>query len=248
MGFFGRLVALIKGIFIQSGDDMVSSSPRAIHATYAAAIDESKQRYKDMQEAVAMLAREREKTETALKKLDDEERDLQRKLDGALAAAEAEPDNNLHAEAGARYLSRMKEIDEKQESLAGELELQKNKVEEYKSKLRNFHEEIDKLKREQGEMVAEFISNQRMLQLEDQLQGLADSATDDSIIAIREKVGRIRQEVKIASEMRSTTEGPQDDLYEKMGAEREAAARFDELLKSRAKAKAGVPDKERELG
>ena len=248
MGFFGRLIALVKGIFLQSGDDMVSSSPRAIHATYAAAIDDSKQRYKEMQEAVAMLARERQKTEDALKKLDEEERDLQRKLEGALAAAEAEPGNQAHVDAGTRYLSRMKEIDDKQESLAGELEAQKNKVEEYKSKLRSFYQEIEKLKREQGEMVAEFISNQRMLQLEDQLRGLADTAIDDSIVAIREKVGRMRQEVNIASEMRSTTEGPKDDLYEKMGAEREAANRFDELLKARARAKTGVPEKEREIG
>lgn len=248
MGFFGRLIALIKGIFLQSGDDMVSSSPRAIHATYAAAIDESKQRYKEMRDAVAILAREREKTEMALKALDDEERDLEKKLEGALAAAEREPDNSAHQEAGSRYLTRMQEIDAKQETLAGELELQKSKVEDYKSKLRTFNEEIETLKREQGEMVAEFVSSQRMLQLEDQLRGLSDTAVDDSIVAIREKVGRMRQEVKIASEMRGATEGAQDEVYEKMGAKREAAARFDELLKARKRVKEGVPDKERDLG
>ena len=102
MSFFGKLWAVIRGIFIRAGDDVVSSSPEAIRATYATAIDEAKRRYKDMEKAVALLAREREKSEMSLKDLQREELEVQRKLDGSLAAAEAEPQNPAHREAGAR--------------------------------------------------------------------------------------------------------------------------------------------------
>ena len=71
---------------------------------------------------------------------------------------------------------------------------------------------------------------------------------DESIVAIREKVGRMRAEAKIATEMGSATVGAQDESYERIGAEKEAAARFDELLKARATAKTGAPEKERDLG
>ena len=248
MGYFGKLWAVIRGFFIRAGDDVVSGSPEAIRSTYAAAIDKAKRDYKEMERAVALLAREREKAEEALKALNKEDEDLQRKLEGSLGLAEAEPGNPSHREAGARYITRMKEIDERQAVLAGELDGQRRKVDDYKVKLRTFSSEIERLKKEQGEMVAEFVSNQQVIQLEDRLRGLGETAIDESIVAIREKVGRMRAESKIATEMRTATVGAQDETYERLGAEREAASRFDELLKARAAAKAGVPEKERDLG
>ena len=248
MGFFGKMWAMVRGIFIRAGDDMVSSSPDAIKATYATAIDEAKRRYKEMERAVALLARERERTELSLKDLDKEEAELNKKLEGALAAAEAEPTNASHREAGSRYLTRIKEIDAKQELLTADLEAQSGKVEEYKIKLRSFTSEIDRLKREQGEMVAEFVSHQQVIQLEDRLKGLGESAVDESLVAIREKVAGLRAQAKIATEMGGSTLQSQDQTYERLGAEREAQSRFDELLKARTEQKVEVGDKEREMG
>ncbi|MBI5568905.1 MAG: PspA/IM30 family protein [Desulfomonile tiedjei] len=246
MGFFGKLWARIRGFFIGVGDDIVSASPEAIKATYASAIDDAKKRYKEMEKAVALLATQREKTDTALKELDREEADLQRKLEGALAAAQAEPGNTVHQEAGARYITRLKEIDEKQAQLATDLEGQQVRVEEYKGKLRGFMDEIERLKREQGEMVAEFVSAQQMVQLEDRLKGLGDTAVDESLVAIRDKVAGLRSRAKIAAEMRGSTLPSQDTAYEKMGKEKEAAARFEELLKARTAPR--TETKERDLG
>ena len=48
--------------------------------------------------------------------------------------------------------------------------------------------------------------------------------------------------------MSSSTVSAQDEEYERLGAEKEAANRFDELLKARQAAKAGVSEKERDLG
>lgn len=248
MGFFGKFWAMVRGIFIRAGDDMVSSSPEAIKASYATAIDDAKRRYKEMEKAVALLARERERTEMSLKALDKEEEDLRRKLEGALSAAESDPDNPAHREAGTRYLSRISEIDLKQAQLTEELEAQSRKVNEYKVKLRSFQDEIDKLKREQGEMVAEFVSSQQVIMLEDRLKGIGESAVDESIVAIREKVANMKAQSKIASEMSTATKASQDLDYERIGAEREARSRFDELLKSRAEQKEGVPTKVRDLG
>jgi phage shock protein A len=247
MSYFAKLWAVIRGIFIRAGDDVVSSSPQAIQATYASAIDDAKRRYKDMEKAVAMLASQREKTEMNLKDLGREEIELHKRLEGALASAESEPDNEVHREAGARYLTRIKEIDEKQAKLTQELEAQSKRVEEYKVKLRSFTDEIQRLKKEQGEMMAEFISTQQVLALEDRLKGLGESAVDESLVAIRDKVANMRAQVKIAAEMRGAEVQTHDETYERIGAEREAKARFDEMLKSRAAAKT-VAEKERDLG
>ncbi|HTY24167.1 MAG TPA: PspA/IM30 family protein [Desulfomonilaceae bacterium] len=247
MSYFGKLWAMIRGFFIRAGDDVVSSSPQAIQATYASAIDDAKRRYKDMEKAVAMLVSQREKTEMNLTDLDREDADLQKRLEGALVSAEAEPNNEVHREAGARYLTRIKEIGEAQARLTHELEAQGKRVEEYKTKLRSFTEEIQRLKKEQGEMIAEFISTQQVLALEDRLRGLGETAVDESIVAIREKVANMRAQMKIAAEMRGATTQGHDETYERIGAEKEAKARFDQLLETRAASKA-VTDKERDLG
>ncbi len=248
MGFFGKLWAMVRGFFIRAGDDMVSSSPEAIKATYAAAIDDAKRRYKEMEKAVALLAVQKDKTERTLKDLDEEEAELQRKLEGALAAAEANPSDPSHREAGTRYLAKIKEIDDKQAQLTADLEGQQAKVREYQVKLRSFMDEINKLKREQGEMVAEMVSAQQMVQLEDRLRGLGETAVDESLAAIRDKVANLKARAKVAAEMRGSTLSAQDETYERIGAEREAASRFEELLKARSAETAGVKEKERNLG
>lgn len=248
MSFFGKLWSVIKGFFIRAGDDAVSGSPEAIRSAYATAIDDAKHRYKDMERAVALLAAEREKTALALKKLAEEDVQLHKKIEGALRMAETEPDNNAHREAGARYLARQKEIDEKEAQFAAELDAQTQRVEEYKTKLRSFTAEIDRLKKEQGEMVAEFVSNQQMIQLEDRLKGVGETAVDESIVAIREKIGRMKAEAKIAAEMRGATVNGQDETYERAGAEKAAENEFDQLLKARMDSKVATPEKERDLG
>jgi phage shock protein A len=247
MGFLGKLWTRIKGMFINAGDDVVSSSPEAIRATYASAIDEAKKRYLEMERAVALLAREREKTEQTLKDLDREESDIQSRLEGALAAAESDPGNPVHREAGTGYLARIAEIDEKQAQLTQELEAQKTKVDDYKKRLRSFSEGIEKLKKEQGEMVAEFVSNQQVIQLESRLRGLAESSVDESLVTIREKVSAMKAQAKIATEMRHSGKELLDDKYQRMGAAKQAESRFDELLKRRSKP-AAVPEKNRDLG
>lgn len=248
MGFFGILWARIKGFFLGAGNDLASGSPEAIRATYAVAIDDAKKRYIEMEKAVALLARERERTEMQIKDLDREEAELKRKLDGALAAAERDPSNPVHREAGARYLARINEIDAKQAQLQTELEDQRAKVEGYKSKLRGLMDEIERLKREQGEMVAEFITNRQVIELENRLKGLAESSTEQALVAVREKVASMKAQAKIATEMGRSTLQAVDEEYERMGRQQEAASRFDELLKARTASKLGVTDKERDLG
>jgi phage shock protein A len=241
MSFLSKLWVIIRGFFIRSGDDLVSKSPDAIRSTYAAAIEDAKTRYHQMVEAVSLLAREREKSEIRLRDLEKEKGEMNRRLEGALNAADADPANVEHREAGARYLERIKEIESEQQVVEQNLQAQSARVEEYKLKIRSFSEEIDRLKREQGEMVAEFVSSQQIISLENRLQGLGESSTDESLVAIREKVGTMRARAKIASEMGKATVQSQDRAYEAIGAEKEAVNKFDELLKARQAAQKTEP-------
>jgi phage shock protein A len=248
MGFLSKIWVIIRGFFIRSGDDLVSNSPDAIRSTYASAIEDSKKRYRQMVEAVSLLAREREKSETKLKDLENEKKEMHRRLDGALDAAQAAPNDLAHREAGSRYLERIKAIEAEQLIVEQNLQTQSLRVEEYKTQIRGFSDEIDRLKREQGEMVAEFVSSQQIISLENRLQGLGESSVDESLVAIREKVGTMRARAKIASEMGKATVQSQDRVYEDLGARQEAANRFDELLKGRQKGVISIATESRSLG
>jgi phage shock protein A len=246
--FFKRIWTILVGTFFRMGDDAVSSSPSAIRSTYAVAIDDAYKRYRDMQQAVALLAREREKTSLEIKKLSEREEELQRKLNGALSLSEQDPDNEDHRKAGARYLEEIQKINSRQAELEKIHENQIGRVDSYKGKLRDFTSEIEKLKREQGEMVAEFVSNKHIIELESKLQGIGETSTDSAIVAIREKVANLRAEANIASEMGEATAETTDKQYEEAGAETQAVKQFDELLKARSYANKSTSSESRELG
>ncbi|HMK36334.1 MAG TPA: hypothetical protein VK463_14765 [Desulfomonilaceae bacterium] len=248
MGFFGKLWTRIRGFFISSGNDAVSSSPEAIRSAYAAAIDDAKRRYKELERAVALLAGEREKTESVMRDLEKRRSDLETRLEGVLSAAESDPANAEYREAGTRYIALIEEVEDKQTNLKDNLEFQKNKVEEYKLRLRSSTSEIEKLKREQAEMVAEFVSHQQLLRLEDRLKGVSQTAVDDSLVVIRDAVASMRAQVKTAAEIRGATLESQDIMYAHIGDEKQASARFDELLKARQTAKTEAPSRDRDLG
>lgn len=248
MGFFGKLWARLRGMFITSGNDAVSSSPEAIRAAYASAIDEAKRRYKELEKVVALLGNEREKTEMIVKELEKRRSDLERKLYGTLSAAESDPKNAIHREEGTRYIALIEELDRKDSKLKEDLEYQQRKVDEYKVRLASSTGEIEKLRREQGEMMAEFVSSRQVLLLEDRLRGLSENATDESLSAIREKVAAMRGHAQVAAELRGATLESQDEFYTQIGERKLAAARFDELLKKRHVAKIEDPAKDRDLG
>jgi hypothetical protein len=248
MAFFRRLWTRIRGTFLRFRKNGLPSSPEAIRTAYASAIDEAKRRYKELERVVAILASEREKTELAIKDSEKRRAELDKLLNAVLARAQSDPNNDAHRSAGTRYLSLMDEIDRKQVKLKEDLRFQKDKVEEYKLKLRSSTSEIERLKREQSEMIAEYVSNRQLLRLEDRLRGLSERGSDASVVALREKIATMREHAKLVSEMRGATLEGQDEVYARIGNERQAAARFDELLKARSRDATEAGTKNRDLG
>ncbi len=248
--FLKKLWIRITGVFLEAGDDVVSGSPSAVKATYRAAIQKSKNEYQLMFDAVAQLAAQRENTIAELKKLDDEERKLKQNLEGALTMAQKEPENEKHRLAGERYIKRMEEIDLRQDQLNKDLEMQTTKVNEYKLRLSSFQLEIKNLEREMGESVADFVSSQQIIQLENRLQGMGQSVEDEAIIAIRERIGKMKAKAKIATELGHANVDMQDREYASVGKEKVATSKFDELLKERTDKEKEIKESEekRELG
>jgi phage shock protein A len=248
MAFFKKLWARLWGMLTISGNEADSSSPEAIRAAYATAIDEAKRRYKELERVVALLASEREKTALVLKELEKQRSDLENQLNEALLAAESDPTNAAHREEGARHIALIDAIESRIAKLKENLDFQKNKVEEYRVRLGSTTSEIEELKREQSEMVAQFVSNRQLLQLEDRLRHFSANATDEALAAIREKVAAMRGQAQVAADLRGAALDVHDEFYVRIGEKKLAEARFEELLKTRHVGKTEISAKERELG
>ena len=253
--FLRRLWVRIRGLLITTGDEMVSNSPEAIKSTYAAAIDDARKDYKEMQQGLAMIMQQEKRLENAVDSADATLKDLEQKLNGALEAAEADPSNTLHKDAGAKYISRIKEVKERREQNKTELDSIRAMLDKYKSQLTKMHSQVEDLQRERSQMLADYVTANNALKLEDKLSGMVtDDSTNEAVVAIREKVRNMQAQVQVAAEMRGAT--VQDDVYAEIGSERDSANRFDELLAARAKkpeakTKSTVttePEVERELG
>ena len=246
--FLGKLLVIVKGWFINTGDDLVSSGPSTIKSTYASAIAEATKRYQEMKQGLGMIIQQKTRLQNQHDKIDEELEKLHIKLDGAIQAAEHDADDTQARKDGQRFLSRIKELEEKKKSTISQIEGMVGKLVEYKNRLSEMHAEVDKLKVERGEMVAEFMTAQHALRLEEQLSGLpTESSIDEAVVAIREKVENMKAQVQVASEMRgaSTVEG--DKRYEELGEFSRTETQFDELLRARAatpKIQAAAPQRQ----
>lgn len=244
--FLKKLWVLLTGMFIRKGNNLVASSPEAIRSTYAAAISEAKVRYKDMQQALALMMNQQRRLEKSLLDLENQHLVFDQKLQGAVRMAQTEPENTLHKQAGAKYLSTLEDIDKRKARIEAELNGYEETLTAYNNQLMNARTEVDRLKEEEVAMISEFVSSQQRVQLEERLAGLSTtSAVDESLVAIREQVERMKSEADIASKIRVTGE---TDVYAEIGAEQTAAARFEELVKAKQQTKAAVNQTERSLG
>lgn len=230
--FLKKLLVRLAGWFHTAGDDLVSSSPDAIKSTYAAAIQEAAEDYKSMQEGLALIMQQAARIKGLLDGFVKAEVQTQASLEGALELAAKSPGNALHREAGSKYLVKLEELRGKIVLQTKDYDNLTKMVGDYKVKLASMRTQIEDLKREQAEKQVEFIAAQNTLRLEEKLQGISTrSAVDESIIAIREKVENMKAQVRVVTEMHGTEPGT--DAYAEIGAEKQAAIKFDELLQAR---------------
>jgi phage shock protein A len=231
--FLRQIWVIVRGWLIRTGDDLVSSGPDRIKSTYAAAIQDAMKQYQDMKVGLGMIMQQKTRLQNILEHIEDELKSLDVKFEGALQAAQMDPDSERHRQEGQRFLERMEKLDKKKGRTTIELEQLASRLEEYKGKLTEMYAEVDRLRKEKGEMVAEFISAQSTLRLEEKLAGLpSESTIDEAVVAVRERVENLKAQVQIATEMRGAiTE--KDSLYEELGANKRVESAFDKLLKAR---------------
>jgi len=231
MGFFRRLVNLLKGFLGLSISDLESRNPQAV---YEAAINERIRRHKELKKAVASILYLRNK-------LSDELQSKEKEL------AEIQPQIPVAVDEGVDDVALV--LIEKKDSLLGEIadvkvELERvvSNAEEAKEGLIQFKGEIEKLKHEKDEMLAKKATADARIRIQETLDGLSTDADIRALDNVRENINKAAAEVDVNTEINDNSLDKKLAEIKEKTADASAKAQLDELKKARQAQKAGASE------
>ncbi len=191
MGFFDRLANVWKGFLSLWVSDIESRNPEAV---YEAAIDERVRKHRDLKKAVSGIVYLRNKLSNELETKERELKEVMAQLPVAIEDGEDEVALVL--------IQKKDELTGQIEALSAELKKVSDQAEEAKSGLLAFQSEIEKLKREKEQMLAQKANAEARIQIQDTLDGLSTDADVKALDNVREHISKLQAEADIGTEIK----------------------------------------------
>lgn len=233
-----------RGI-IAAADEQFTGSVDGINAAFDMHQDKLVRQYQELRDAIAEVEAVLEDKRHRLEQLNHEEEDLLQKRDGALALAEQaqatgdEKGYEQHATAFERFQVRIEEIEVTQERLRKEVEETSATMDRYMLRLQDMQSEIQKMPQQKAEAVAEHVSANRIIELNDRLQGLENSIDRGPISAVMESNRNLTAKARISEKLAGTDIRVQDKAYENAGRVSTARSKMEALMAARRAEKEG---------
>lgn len=221
-----------------------AKSPDAIKANYDAVVEKKVQRYQEMKSAVAAMVAEEEKKKDALNTVTAEIVRLEALRSGALAKGKKIADSYNgdveKARTDADYLTCMTAYKDFGSTLA-EKQTRAKELEEgvkglvtsvnsYRADLNGLLREIDKLKVEKHEAVADIISAEESRKINDMFSGVSDDTTSQELAELREQRTQAKASARISRELGGADNRRAEEDFLSYSANTEAQDEFDKLI------------------
>jgi len=233
-----------RGI-IAAADNQFTGSADGISAAFDIQKDKMVVQYQGLRDAISEVEAVLEDKRSRLEELNIEEDELLKKREGALAKVEStNPETDAleyakHVSAFERFQSRIDEIEEQQERLRVEVGETSKTMDKYLLQLQDFQAEIEKMPQQKAEAIADFVSAQRLIELNDRLQGLESSMDRGPISAVMNANKKLTAKARISEKLAGTDVRLQDKEYEQVGRQSTARSKMDEMLAARKLQKEG---------
>ena len=223
------LGGLIGGDIDSQTDDMLST-PSGIKTTYSQTRERWGEQYSEVRAAVAQLMTVLEQKNTAVKQLQAEAKDVKTKMDGAVLKFQETKDPKYQDAFNALF-QRDKQLAAEQEALSTEIQGLHGKVDGYKRKLQEMDKRIKDLKKQESAAIADIVSSQQVIALNDRLNNLSADLDDRNLAAIEERRSNLVAQAKLSGELNQTLEEPnlEEELLQ-AGETTEASAVFAAML------------------
>ncbi len=246
----GRLFRSIGYLFTGKVDkqtDKLNRDPTVIKATFARIVQEKKGKIQEYMTAVATIVSQKEKKSMMIKRLTDEvnhlrklqagaggkakEMALKLKADGVdIADIKADATIMQAKAAFSDFGSTLEEKEARIEELEGDCAGYADRIKTHKIQLQGLQRDIDKIKDEAADTVADMITATEEKQLNDVLAGISEDGTGAELERMRDARSQAKAEAKVASELAGTDSKRLEAEYENFAAANQANDEFDDLL------------------
>jgi hypothetical protein len=223
----------------RAANEQFTGSTSGISDAFDIEMDQKVLEYKQLESAVAEVENVIETKRLELERLNNEEKDLLRKREGALALAEksqVEGNNDgfaQHRAAFERFQSRINEVEERQKSLAEQVKQYEDSMKKYMLQLTKMQAYIQSLPAKKAEAMADFVSAQRIIELNHRLMGIKTSFEDGPVSLVLEENRRLTAQARVTEKMAGTSVELQDTMYADAGRSSESGDVFAKMLAAR---------------
>lgn len=206
---------------VDAARKVLDTNPHVVRATFDQVIREKKARVNHYKEAVATLIAQKEKKVQQVERLTEEVQQLERLKTGALAKAkqrvaqlQAEGASQEQIQHDEEYLkcqgafkdfsSTLAEKQNRITALEGDIVAGDKGIGEHKVQLQHLLREIDTIKEEAADTVADMITSKEEREVADLLTGLSRDKTNAELARMRDLRQQVKAEAQISKELAGT--------------------------------------------
>lgn len=244
---------------IDSARRVLDTNPHVVRARYDDVIREKTARIHQYKQAVAQLIAQEQSKVQKVRDLNDEVKRLTGLKAGALAKAKqlteelkkagksvdaikADPEYQKCLAAYNDFSSTLAEKEERIAEIEVDAEGFRKSIDNHKVQLQSLNREIEKLKSEASEAVADVITAKQEKEIAETLAGIAQDGTSQELQELREMRGQLKAEAQITKEMAGTDTRAQEAEFLEYARTTAASSEFDALLGLAEEAEAEKPE------
>lgn len=239
---------------VRAADRMFTGSAEGISDAFDLHRDQLVRRYNELLDAVSQLEMVLETKRVEMEKLGAEQKDLLAKRDGALTRFEqatSDDEKTKHKAAFDRFHERIKQIEDRTKALTADLASQQGRMTGFERQLTGLQSEIQNLPADKAQAVADFVSNQKVIDLNARLQGMQESMDRGPIDAVLAANRELAAKARVSDRIAGTDVHRQDQEYADATSKSSADEDFNAMLAARRaerEAKTGAQPAKKDSG
>ena len=241
--YFRALGYLLTGR-VDQARRAVSTNPAVVQATFDNIIQEKKKRISQYKDAVGAMIAQEEKKKSALKRITSEVERLKKLRDGAAAMArklvekhngdaEAVKSDPEYIKCQAAFKDFSSTLSEKQvhaDELDTDIREFETNIAGHKTQLQSLLREIEKLKSEKHETVAEMLTAKEEKEIADMLAGISQDRTSEELQELREIRDQAKATARVSREVAGVDAERSEAEFLEYAAESTADSEFEALI------------------
>jgi phage shock protein A len=241
--YFRALGYLMTGR-IDAARRTLAANPAVVQATYDRVIEEKTKRIHQYKEAVGAMIAQEEKKKSTLKRLTEDVAQLKKLRDGAAAMArkvverhngdsEAVKRDPEYAKCQAAFKDFNSTLSEKEarcKELESDIQEFEKGISGHKTQLQTLLREIEKIRQEKHETVAEMLTAKEEKEIADMLSGISKDRTNEELQEMREIRDQSKATARVSREMAGVDAKRSEAEFLEYASHAESDSEFDALI------------------